>query len=419
MPPCKGTTMPNDATCPHCGWTFGAAGSPEGTHTQCPSCGKPVAEAADHEAEAGLITASFGGALAAVRRSLEPSRLALGVLSVAMSVFGVLLLFWICAEAVIATDQPWVGDLVLVLAGLVLAVGGRRPPAERAAELSTLGPVPALVLLVILRHVFSTAGAGGLAVAVLLGVGLLLAGSAIARVDLATLRGRAVPSPGEALRSAWAGWIPGLLPSLVLVAAAWLVMGLVEPWLGGLVGSTWIVAVPFGLLFFGCNALVLLFLPVAIWLALPAGAVGGDQFGATLRSTLAQVRRHPIPALLQHLVLVWLAALVFGLVAAVLLVALDITLASGFGVGLAATAFDLTFLGSLDLSSFASRAQLFLLGGALVALAFGLGFGPFLGALVCGACERVVDPGSRPAPGAARPPVVPAATGHDGPAWWR
>ncbi|MGA0059303.1 MAG: hypothetical protein ACO3RU_06920 [Planctomycetota bacterium] len=366
-----------------------------------------------------MITASFGGALAAVRRSLEPSRLALGVLSVAMSVFGVLLLFWICAEAVIATDQPWVGDLVLVLAGLVLAVGGRRPPAERAAELSTLGPVPALVLLVILRHVFSAAGAGGLAVAALLGVGLLLAGSAIARVDLATLRGRAVPSPGEALRSAWAGWIPGLLPSLVLVAAAWLVMGLVEPWLGGLVGSTWIVAVPFGLLFFGCNALVLLFLPVAIWLALPAGAVGGDQFGATLQSTLAQVRRHPIPALLQHLVLVWLAALVFGLVTAVLLVALDITLASGFGVGLAATAFDLTFLGSLDLSSFASRAQVFLLGGALVALAFGLGFGPFLGALVCGACERVVDPGSRPAPGAARPPAAPGTPVHDGPAWWR
>ena len=71
---------------------------------------------------------------------------------------------------------------------------------------------------------------------------------------------------------AWAGFIPGLLPALSLVILAWLLVGLFEPWLGQLASSVPVLPVLLGILFLVVNVPVVLFLPVAIWLAISIGA---------------------------------------------------------------------------------------------------------------------------------------------------
>ena len=399
--------MLKTVSCPRCGWTFQVGVTAAHADLVCPSC----------VAQADWVEPSARQVIAATRRSFHSSRLWLGVLVTTLSVFGLLSLAWFLAELSRAVGNVWVADLILFAIGLALASRDVRPGHGSDDAPSIAGPLPALVYVVVLRHLLFLGESPVFGLLLLVFAGLMLAAGAAARVDQAALRGRRGPTWGQAMGEAWAGFIPGLLPALSLVILAWLLVGLFEPWLGQLASSVPVLPVLLGILFLVVNVPVVLFLPVAIWLAISIGASVDRPPGGVLSETLTRIRREPFRLLVQCAALTSVATLVFGLPAVLLTFAVDVTADSTLGFGLVDTLNSVLGLVKPGPAAFLARAWVVLVVGGIVALLLGVFVGPLLGVVFSGASEIVLSPAPLP-PSSERPAPEAPASDHDA-SWWR
>lgn len=398
--------MLKTVSCPRCGWMFQVGVTAAHADPICPSCA----------ARADWIEPSARQVIAATRRSIHSSRLWLGVLATTLSVLALSALAWILAELSRAIGNAWVADLLLFAIGLVLASRDVRPGHGSDDASSIAGPLPALIYVVALRHLLFLGESPVFGLLLLVLAGLLLAAGAAARVDQAALRGRGVPTWAQAMGESWAGFIPGLLPALSLVIAAWLIVGLFEPWLEQLASSVPGLPVLLGILFLVVNVPVVLFLPVAIWLAISIGASVDRPAGGVLSETLTRIRREPFRLLVHCAVLTSVAALVFGLPAVLLTFAFEITIDGTLGFGLGDTLSSMLGLMKAGPAGFLARAWVALVGGGIVALVLGMFVGPLLGVVFSGASEIVLGPVPTSDPDRLAPEAPDA---HAGASWWR
>lgn len=295
-------------------------------------------------AAAGDPGAAFSDSMRAIQRAISPSRLVLSMGGIAAAVFVMVVLGWLFAELMMATEQSWMR--FLIYGSMIIGAAG-----------------------------------------------VLFTASAVARVDLAHLRGEEAPGPVKALLKAWAGWIPGLVPSLIIGVAAWLLMFQVEYWIGKATGIAYlgpILVLPLGLLFFVINTAVLIFAPLSLWIAIPVGACGGVNPVGPLLETLGRMRKEPGRIFLSYIVFALLVALIFGVITWVLFMAAGIAGSNMSGFSLTGSLMGSGSMGGGgEGPNFFERMLGALFGGGLAALLSGFIIGPFLSAFVCGGCQEV------------------------------
>jgi hypothetical protein len=225
---------------------------------------------------------------------------------------------------------------------------------------------------------------GGLG-SLIFSVGYVVVMVAIAKVDLADLRGEEVPGVIEALKNAVGGGVGAIIAAFLinlLVIAFVLVQVLIGlllsiPYLGLVLG---IAGVP---IFFLMDLALLAGLPLIMWLLIPLAADSGANPIAPIKGAIGRVRREPARLAISFIMFVVFTSLILG-VLWILGAA-----AAGGAVGLTTTMQNIFYMDHMG-----TKPGLILYGiftGAGVAIVAGLLLAPILSAYVCSGCQEIAE----------------------------
>lgn len=216
-------------------------------------------------------------------------------------------------------------------------------------------------------------------------VGYVIVMVAVAKVDLAGLRGEEIPGPIAAIKSAVGGGVGAIIAAFLiglLVVGVVLVEGLVGllaaiPYVGAVFG---LVLVP---LFFFINLALFAGLPLIQWLIIPLAADGGANPLAPIKGAIARVRREPARLAISFIMFVVFTSLILGFLW---------LLAAAAAGGAGATV--ITMHPMFSMSWVGSKAGVILIGlftGSGMAIVFGLVLAPVISAYVCAGCQEIHD----------------------------
>ncbi|MHC5020602.1 MAG: zinc ribbon domain-containing protein [Planctomycetota bacterium] len=224
-------------------------------------------------------------------------------------------------------------------------------------------------------------GLGGL----IFSVGYVVVMVAIAKVDLADLRGEEVPGVVEALKNGVGGGVGAIIAAFLinlLVIAFVLVQVLIGlllsiPYLGLVLG---IAGVP---IFFLMDLALLAGLPLIMWLLIPLAADSGANPIAPIKGAIGRVRREPARLAISFIMFVVFTSLILGV-----LWILGAAAAAG-AFSLTTTMQNIFYMGHMGNTAGLVLYGVFTGGGAAIVL--GLLLSPILSAYVCSGCQEIAE----------------------------